>query len=66
MKVLRRMARIVADERGISTPEALVIGGLAALMGYFAWNGMRTPVNTASSTLGNKVQNAVGSSNPTW
>lgn len=64
--MLCKLKNALKDERGISTPEALVIGSLAALMGYFVWNTIRPYTNSAAGTLGGKINNAVGSNNPSW
>lgn len=66
MKDLRRLMEVFTDERGITTPEAMTIGALAALMGYLVWNNLRPYTGNSANTLGGKVQNAVGSNNPTW
>lgn len=66
MKVLRKIKRVLTDERGITTPEMLVIGSLAALMGYFAWSTIKPYAINSANTLGGKVQNAAGSNNPSW
>ncbi|SHE97426.1 hypothetical protein SAMN02745218_01184 [Desulfofundulus australicus DSM 11792] len=64
--MLSKLRRILTDERGISTPEAITIAGLAALMGFFVWATMRPFTTNSANTLGGKVQNAVSSNNPTW
>ncbi|MDQ0287507.1 hypothetical protein J2Z49_002635 [Desulfofundulus luciae] len=61
-----KLYRILKDERGFSTPEAMTLAGLAALLGFLIWNTMKPYTTNAANTLGGKVQNAVGSNNPTW
>ena len=64
--LLRRLLRALKDESGISAPELIMIAGLASVLGYLTWSALRTPVVGAGGTVGNKVNNAVGTSNPTW
>jgi hypothetical protein len=64
--VFKKICGMLRDERGFSTPEALVLAALASLMGYLIWNTLRPYVVNGSGTLGGKVQNAAGSNNPTW
>lgn len=63
---MKRLLRVLASESGISAPELIMISGLAALLGYMTWSALRTPVTGAAGVVGNKVNNAVGSGNPTW
>lgn len=64
--MLDKLRRFLADERGITTVEAITIASLITLMGFLVWNTLKPFTTNSANTLGSKVQNAVGSNNPTW
>lgn len=64
---MRRLAaKIFRDERGLTAVETLIIGGILAVIAIAAYTILRPFVSNGASTLGGKMQNAIGSNNPSW
>lgn len=63
---MRRLLAVLRDQSGISSPELIMISGLAAVLGYLVWTNLRGGVTGAGTTIGGKVNNAVATNNPTW
>ncbi|MGB9886805.1 MAG: Flp family type IVb pilin [Moorellales bacterium] len=67
MKRLREaLFSFVRDERGLTAVETLIIGGILAVIAIGAYTILRPFVQNGAQTLGGKMQNAIGSNNPTW
>lgn len=62
----RFVAKLFRDERGLTVVETLIIGGILAVIALAAYATVRPYVTNGASTLGGKMQNAIGSNNPSW
>lgn len=64
--MLRKLARLLRDERGITTVEILVATGILAVIALVAYSAIRPYTANSAGTIGGKLQNAVASNNPSW
>jgi len=64
--MFKKLAEILKSERGITTPEAMMISGLIAVLALLTWQTLRPvmprSVNSAG-VIGNKTFNAVNTGN---
>lgn len=63
---MNKIKLFLKNEEGFTTPEVLVTGAILAALAVGVFTLVRTPANTASSIIGNKLTNATSADIPTW
>ncbi|SMB96515.1 hypothetical protein SAMN00808754_1520 [Thermanaeromonas toyohensis ToBE] len=64
--LVAKFVRLFRDNRGITTAEALIVAALLAILALATWQNLKNYTKAAADTIGSKVNNAVGSNNPSW
>lgn len=60
------LKKLIKDERGLSTVEILIATGILAVIAIGAYTTLKPYVVNSATTVGTKVNAAVGSNNPSW
>lgn len=63
---MKGLIGLLRDERGLTAVETLIVAGILAAIALGAYSTLRPFVSNGASTLGGKMQNAIGSNNPSW
>lgn len=61
--MFKKLAEILKSERGITTPEAMMISGLIAVLALLTWQTLRPVIVNSAGVIGNKTFNAVNTGN---
>jgi len=64
--MLKFMKRLLKDERGVTTIELMIAAGILAVIAIGAYTALKPYITNSATTIGNKVNTAVGSNNPSW
>ena len=65
--MFKKLAEILKSERGITTPEAIMISGLIAVLALLTWKALQPVMVNSANVIGNKTFNAVNTgNNPSW
>lgn len=65
--MFKKLAEILKSERGITTPEAIMISGLIAALALLTWKVLQPVMVNSANVIGNKTLNAVNTGdNPSW